>query len=105
MAKEIKSATPEEVHEEVRSSGAELTHPYTPTPTIEETKAKPAVRLRVPNPFKRLRRLPFWAYLAVLGPGVISAAAGNDAGGIATYAQAGAAYGYTLLWAMLVITF
>jgi Mn2+/Fe2+ NRAMP family transporter len=105
MVKEVKSATPDEVREEARSSGAELTHPYTPTPTVQEEKAKPDLRLRLPNPFKRLRRLPFWAYLVVLGPGVISAAAGNDAGGIATYAQTGATYGYSLLWAMLVITF
>jgi NRAMP (natural resistance-associated macrophage protein)-like metal ion transporter len=105
MAKDVKSASPEEVREEVRSSGAELTHPYTPTPTVAEVKANRAFRVRLPNPFKRLRRLPFWAYLAVLGPGVIAAAAGNDAGGIATYAQVGATYGYSLLWAMLVITF
>ena len=38
------------------------------------------------------------AYLAVIGPGVIAANAGNDAGGIATYASAGADYGYNLLW-------
>ena len=65
----------------------------------------PAAACAFPIPFKRLRRLPFWAYLAVLGPGVIAAAAGNDAGGIATYAQVGATYGYSLLWAMLVMTF
>jgi Mn2+/Fe2+ NRAMP family transporter len=42
--------------------------------------------------------------LAVLGPGLISAAAGDDAGGIATYAQAGASFGYQLLWVMVIIT-
>src|SRR5712691_5817075 len=42
--------------------------------------------------------------LAVLGPGLIAANAGNDAGGIATYAQVGAKYGYDLLWMMVVIT-
>jgi NRAMP (natural resistance-associated macrophage protein)-like metal ion transporter len=56
------------------------------------------------SPLRRLRRLPFWAYLAVLGPGVVSAAAGNDAGGIATYASNGAQFGYKMLWAMLVVT-
>lgn len=30
------------------------------------------------------------AFLAVLGPGIIAASAGNDAGGITTYSQAGA---------------
>jgi NRAMP (natural resistance-associated macrophage protein)-like metal ion transporter len=41
------------------------------------------------------------AYLAVIGPGVIAANAGNDAGGIATYASAGADYGYNLLWTLI----
>lgn len=40
----------------------------------------------------------FLAYLAVLGPGIIAANAGNDASGIATYSSVGAAYGYSLLW-------
>jgi NRAMP (natural resistance-associated macrophage protein)-like metal ion transporter len=39
-----------------------------------------------------------------LGPGLIAANAGNDAGGIATYASVGARYGYDLLWMMVVIT-
>ena len=41
---------------------------------------------------------------AFLGPGLIAANAGNDAGGIATYASVGAKYGYDLLWMMVVIT-
>jgi NRAMP (natural resistance-associated macrophage protein)-like metal ion transporter len=41
------------------------------------------------------------AYLAVIGPGMIAANAGNDAGGIATYASAGAEYGYNLLWTLI----
>ncbi|HEX8194731.1 MAG TPA: Nramp family divalent metal transporter [Pyrinomonadaceae bacterium] len=40
----------------------------------------------------------FVAYLAILGPGIIAANAGNDASGIATYSTVGAAYGYGLLW-------
>ena len=52
---------------------------------------------------KRLRRiLPL---LAVLGPGIIAASAGNDAGGIATYSQAGSNYGYAMLWMIFVMTF
>jgi Mn2+/Fe2+ NRAMP family transporter len=50
------------------------------------------------------RRLPLFSFLAVLGPGLVAANAGNDAGGIATYAQAGAQYGYDLLWMLVVIT-
>ena len=43
-------------------------------------------------------------FFAVLGPGFITANVDNDAGGILTYSQAGAQYGYTLLWTMLPIT-
>ncbi len=42
--------------------------------------------------------------LAILGPGMIAANAGNDAGGIATYASVGADYGYRLLWILIPIT-
>jgi NRAMP (natural resistance-associated macrophage protein)-like metal ion transporter len=49
----------------------------------------------------RRRLLP---YLLALGPGLLAASAGNDAGGIATYASAGASYGYGLLWAMVFVT-
>jgi Mn2+/Fe2+ NRAMP family transporter len=40
----------------------------------------------------------------MLGPGLIATSAGNDAGGIATYSAAGAKYGFSLLWVMLLIT-
>ncbi|MEP6925067.1 MAG: Nramp family divalent metal transporter [Pyrinomonadaceae bacterium] len=43
-------------------------------------------------------------WLWVLGPGLVAASAGNDAGGIATYSSAGAKFGYELLWVMLLIT-
>ncbi len=43
----------------------------------------------------------FLAYLAVLGPGIIAANAGNDAAGIATYSSVGAGHGYTLLWSFI----
>ena len=36
--------------------------------------------------------------LAAMGPGVVSAMAGNDAGGISTYSTAGANFGYATLW-------
>ena len=44
------------------------------------------------------------ALFAVLGPGLVAANAGNDAGGVATYASVGARYGYDLLWMMVLIT-
>ena len=43
------------------------------------------------------------AYLAVLGPGIIAANAGNDASGIASYSTVGARYGYSLLWILVPI--
>ncbi|MDQ3743385.1 MAG: Nramp family divalent metal transporter [Acidobacteriota bacterium] len=43
-------------------------------------------------------------WLLILGPGLVAASAGNDAGGIATYSSAGAQYGYDLIWVMVVIT-
>lgn len=42
--------------------------------------------------------------LAAMGPGIIAAMAGNDAGGISTYSTAGAQYGYETLWMILVMT-
>ena len=38
---------------------------------------------------------------AVLGPGFITASAGNDVGGIAQYSAAGAQFGYSLIWVMV----
>ncbi len=52
----------------------------------------------------RPRRRRIWPYLLALGPGLLAASAGNDAGGIATYASAGASYGYGMLWAMVIVT-
>jgi Mn2+/Fe2+ NRAMP family transporter len=43
-------------------------------------------------------------FLAVVGPGIITANVDNDAGGILTYSQAGAQYGFLLLWTMIPIT-
>jgi NRAMP (natural resistance-associated macrophage protein)-like metal ion transporter len=44
------------------------------------------------------------AFLAVLGPGFITANVDNDPGGILTYSQAGAKYGYQLLWTLIPTT-
>jgi Mn2+/Fe2+ NRAMP family transporter len=51
---------------------------------------------------RRWRR--FFVYLAAAGPGIIAAQAGNDAGGVATYASAGALFGYSMLFFMVVVT-
>jgi Mn2+/Fe2+ NRAMP family transporter len=44
------------------------------------------------------------AFLAVMGPGIITGFAGNDAGGVTTYSAVGAHYGFALLWLLLVST-
>lgn len=49
------------------------------------------------------RRRGLLAYVAILGPGMITANAGNDAGGIATFASVGADFGYSLLWLLIPI--
>lgn len=55
--------------------------------------------VRKAAPWKRII-----AYLAILGPGMITANAGNDAGGIATFASVGAEFGYQVLWILIPIT-
>ena len=85
-----------------------------PVPAVEQPTWQPlsrhaAVRVTVRGRSLRLRGLQktptgALAILLVLGPGLIAATAGDDAGGIATYSQVGAKYGYDLLWVLLVIT-
>lgn len=50
------------------------------------------------------RRTKVLALLAAMGPGIIAASAGNDAGGISTYSVDGASYGYATLWMIFVMT-
>jgi Mn2+/Fe2+ NRAMP family transporter len=57
---------------------------------------------RVVGRLRRFRRL--FILLAVLGPGLITSNADNDAGGIATYSQAGARFGFKMLWILILIT-
>ncbi len=82
-----------------------------PTTTVRSalTTAVPAaaerlrrIRPRRPN-LPRGTRGRLLVYLSLLGPGIVTASAGNDAGGIATYASAGADYGYGLIWAMVLL--
>ena len=55
--------------------------------------------------FPKFTRLHLFIYLSIMGPGLITACAGNDAGGIATYSVAGASFGYGMLWMLFLITF
>src|SRR5260370_18999682 len=55
---------------------------------------------------KRLRALRrrLTLLLAVIGPGIITSNGDNDPGGISVYTQAGAQYGYALLWSLIPMT-
>src|SRR5439155_13979613 len=55
-------------------------------------------------PLLKSWRVRFALVFAVVGPGFITANVDNDAGGIFTYSQAGAQFGYSLLWTMIPIT-
>lgn len=73
---------------------------------MDPTRLSPRMFLkdvrRLPSRFARsIANYRFFAYLAVLGPGIIAANAGNDASGIATYSSIGSSYGYSLLWLFL----
>ena len=75
------------------------------TPTTVPTGLRLNIRGR--SIFLRGLRLPprgIWKWLLILGPGLIATSAGNDAGGIATYASAGAKFGYQLIWVMILLT-
>lgn len=73
-------------------------------PELNTTLAERRLR-NLPGWLRQLSRSPMARWLAILGPGLIAANAGNDAGGIVTYSTVGAQYGYGLLWMMLIITF
>ena len=56
------------------------------------------------------KRISYWKFrlmifLSVVGPGMITGSADDDAGGIATYSIAGAHFGYSMLWILILITF
>lgn len=59
---------------------------------------------RLFKPVRKVNRRNIFLFLAILGPGIITANVDNDAGGITTYSLAGAHYGYGLLWAMIPTT-
>lgn len=53
---------------------------------------------------KRLTKYKWVMFLGAIGPGLIAANADNDAGGITTYSLAGAQFGYSMIWVLLVVT-
>jgi NRAMP (natural resistance-associated macrophage protein)-like metal ion transporter len=76
------STTPDAEREELRNDRREKARPY--RPRQKSTRERLVSRIRE------------------LGPGLITGAADDDPSGIATYSQAGAAFGYGLLWTALV---
>jgi len=50
------------------------------------------------------RKTAILGFLAVMGPGLITGFAGNDAGGVTTYTAVGAHYGFSMLWLLLLST-
>ena len=62
---------------------------------IVKTEKKARILTKSYLNYKRFNR-----FLRILGPGVVTGAADDDPSGIATYSQAGAMYGFGLLWAM-----
>ena len=50
------------------------------------------------------RRSRWLIPLAIIGPGMLTAMAGNDAGGISTFSVAGAEFGYATLWLIPIMT-
>jgi NRAMP (natural resistance-associated macrophage protein)-like metal ion transporter len=51
------------------------------------------------------RWVGLWAFLVLMGPGIITSNVDNDAGGITTYSLAGAEFGLSMLWSLIPITF
>ncbi len=53
---------------------------------------------------RQRRRWRWLAYFGILGPGLVAASAGNDAGGIYVYSSMGSQFGYSMLWVMVILT-
>jgi NRAMP (natural resistance-associated macrophage protein)-like metal ion transporter len=53
---------------------------------------------------RRIRFRQLLMFLSIIGPGIITANADNDVGGITTYSLAGAQFGYDLLWLLIPVT-
>src|SRR6185369_3676937 len=61
-------------------------------------------QFRFLRPLRQVNARNVMIFLAILGPGIITANVDNDAGGITTYSLAAANYGYSILWMMIPTT-
>ena len=75
---------------------------YTGTALIRKIRSMANYRSGGASPLRTMKFRAL-AFFAVVGPGFITANVDNDAGGILTYSQAGAKFGYALLWTMIPI--
>ncbi len=72
--------------------------------TTQTGQSEKPIRQRAVIAPLRVMRYRLLALLAVIGPGFVTANVDNDPGGILTYSQAGAKYGYALLWTLIPTT-
>lgn len=91
MAAVKKGASYDEVMQAVRDGDRSAIE------AAQESSDKPAIGE------KTRKRATILLILGAMGPGVVSAMAGNDAGGISTYSTAGADFGYAALWVIPVM--
>ncbi len=83
---------------------AALAPPRTPVPQSDGGEIEGALgRIRAGDESRSGWRRRLVTFLAIVGPGLIVMVGDNDAGGVATYAQAGQDYGYSLLWVLLLL--
>jgi Mn2+/Fe2+ NRAMP family transporter len=103
----------------VTSSADETTHPVAAAGSAEPAAARHSAVLDsahlgdIEGAFGRIKlseidhprtwKTRLLTLLAIVGPGIIVMVGDNDAGGVATYAQAGQNYGYSLLWVLLLL--
>jgi NRAMP (natural resistance-associated macrophage protein)-like metal ion transporter len=73
------------------------------TGALDTVQQEPGSPTRTRSLSGKRRRASWLIYLSILGPGLIAASAGNDAGGIYTYSSMGSQFGYSMLWVMVVL--
>src|ERR1700734_4277188 len=71
---------------------------------VDTLRRAPTKRTRPAFSAWNVLRYSLLARFAIIGPGFITANVDNDPGGILTYSQAGAKYGYALLWTLVPTT-